>query len=590
MRTLAFRAMTPVWILACAVLVLRGSACAARDVRRPNFVLLMVDDMGIGDLGCYGNKTLKTPNIDRLAEEGVRLTQHIASAPLCTPSRAGFLTGRYPIRSGMVSQSKVGVYIISAASGGLPNQELTFARLAKDQGYSTALIGKWHLGLNCDRHDDLCHHPSAHGFEHFYGISMTNLRDCQPGHGSVFQHVHTHVPYGSLALGALALAFLHARGVVCVPRRLALGMLGLVVMAAALFGVFRWTFRDLNCFLMRGAEVVEQPFVSENLTRRMTAEALQFLERNSERPFLLFLSFLQVHTALFASSQFQGRSSHGLYGDAVMEVDWSVGEVLRALDRLRLAEQTLVYLTSDQGPHLEEISVRGEVHHGYSGIYRAGKSTNWEGGIRVPGLLRWPGGFPGGRDISDPTSNMDLFPTVVKLAGASIPQDREIDGRDLLPLLRGESERSEHEFLFHYCNAYLNAVRWSPRNSSAVWKVFFFSPIFHPENSSACFHTHACFCTPGYVTYHAPPLLFDLSRDPSESRPLTPDTEPAFRAVLEAVAAATERHSRGVVPVPDQLSPGNMLWKPWLQPCCSSWTRLCRCARDHQQGELTLSH
>ena len=126
-------------------------------------------------------------------------------------------------------------------------------------------------------------------------------------------------------------------------------------------------------------------------------------------------------------------------------------------------------------------------------------------------------------------------------------------------------------------------------SGSAVWKVFFFSPIFHPENSSACFHTHACFCTPGYVTFHQPPLLFDLSRDPSESRPLTPDTEPAFHAVLAAVAEATERHRRGVVPVPDQLALGHMLWKPWLQPCCSHWSRLCRCARDRQQGEPTLS-
>ncbi|KAL2087829.1 hypothetical protein ACEWY4_016657 [Coilia grayii] len=578
------------WTLLCALLGLSCSACAAGDPRRPNFVLFMVDDLGIGDLGCYGNDTLKTSNIDRLAKEGVRLTQHIASSPLCTPSRAGFLTGRYPIRSGMASQSKVGVYIISAASGGLPSQELTFARLAKEQGYSTALIGKWHLGLNCDRHDDLCHHPNRHGFGHFYGISMTNLRDCQPGHGSVFQHALTHVPYGALAAGVLSVALLHVWGVVRVSRRAVLAALGLVTLAVTLFLTFVATFRELNCFLMRNGEVVEQPYVSENLTRRMTAEALHFLDKNVDKPFLLFLSFLQVHTALFASPHFRGRSAHGLYGDAIMEVDWSVGEVLRALERLQLAEQTLVYLTSDQGPHLEEISVRGEVHHGSSGIYRAGKSTNWEGGIRVPGLLRWPGGFAGGRDISEPTSNMDLFPTVVQLAGATIPQDREIDGRDLMPLLRGDSERSEHEFLFHYCNAYLNAVRWAPRNGSAVWKVFFFTPIFYPENSSACFHTHACFCTPGYVTFHQPPLLFDLSRDPSESQPLTPDTEPAFHAVLQTVAEATERHRRGLVPVPDQLAPTHLLWKPWLQPCCSSWGQLCRCTRDSQQGELPLSH
>ncbi|XP_063068164.1 steryl-sulfatase [Engraulis encrasicolus] len=579
------------WTLSCAILVACASARAAPDSsRRPNFVLFMVDDMGIGDLGCYGNDTLKTPNIDRLAEEGVRLTQHIASSPLCTPSRAGFLTGRYPIRSGMAGHYDVGVYIISASSGGLPPRELTFARLAKEQGYSTALIGKWHLGLNCDRHDDLCHHPNSHGFDHFYGISMTNLRDCTPGNGSVFLFAFDHVPYGALAAALLTVALLQACGVVPVSRRTLLVMLGVSALSvAAVFLTFLNTFRPLNCFLMRNAEVVEQPYVAENLTRRMTAEALEFIQENSEKPFLLFLSFLQVHTALFASPHFRGRSSHGIYGDAVMEVDWSVGEVLRALESQQLTNQTLVYLTSDQGPHLEEISIRGEVHHGYTGIYRAGKSTNFEGGIRVPGLLRWPGGFAGGRDVSEATSNMDIFPTVVKLAGATMPQDREIDGRDLMPLLRGESEHSEHEFLFHYCNAYLNAVRWTPRNGSAVWKVFFFTPVFHPENSSTCFHTHACFCTPDYVTFHQPPLLYDLARDPSESRPLTPDTEPAFHAVMEAVAEATERHRRGVEPVPDQLAPGHVLWKPWLQPCCSSWSQLCHCARDHQQGQTLLS-
>ncbi|XP_062303043.1 steryl-sulfatase isoform X2 [Osmerus eperlanus] len=579
--------MKTTWIPCCLSILFFKAGSASPLEKRPNFVLMMVDDLGIGDLGCYGNTTLRTPNIDKLAQEGVKLTQHIAAAPLCTPSRAAFLTGRYPIRSGMVGQGRLGVYVISAASGGLPNQEVTFAKIAKQQGYKTALIGKWHLGLNCEWSNDHCHHPSVHGFDHFYGITMTNLRDCQTGHGTVFVNVLAHIPYRALGVGVATVALLHVRGVVPIRRRLALCLAALVGVAAASFTMFVLTFPNLNCFLMRNQDIVEQPYVSENLTQRMTREAVEFLERNSERPFLLFLSFIQVHTALFASPRFQGTSQHGLYGDAVHEVDWSVGQIMQTLNRLSVSENTLLYLTSDQGAHLEEISVRGEVHRGWNGIYKAGKSTNWEGGIRVPGVLRWSGTLPAGKLIDEPTSNMDIFPTVVKLAGASTPGDRIIDGHDLLPLLQGRVKRSRHEFLFHYCNAYLNAVRWCPPDSHSVWKAFFFTPNFYPENGTGCFHTHACFCTPEYVTYHDPPLLFDLSRDPSETTPLTADSEPAFHAVLEEIRVAVERHTGSVVPVLSQMTPGKLVWKPWLQPCCSSLAQLCRCERDSQRSIST---
>ncbi|XP_057188746.1 steryl-sulfatase [Triplophysa rosa] len=571
------------WIICTIGLIL----CSANPdtATKPNFVLMMVDDLGIGDLGCYGNTSLRTPHIDRLAQEGVKLTHHIAAAPLCTPSRAAFLTGRYPIRSGMVGNGRMGVYLFSASSGGLPREEITFARVAKEQGYATALIGKWHLGLNCEDSADHCHHPSSHGFDHFYGTIMTNLRDCQPGHGSVFHHAHVHIPYKAISIGLASLALLHFKGVITVPRKVVLGVLVLIGMVMGFFQLMLYTFPNLNCFLMRGADIVEQPFISENLTQRMTNEAIEFLERNSERPFLLFFSFIQVHTALFASPRFRGQSQHGLYGDAVMEVDWSVGQIMQTLERLKLKENTLVYVTSDQGPHLEEISIHGEVHRGFSGIYRAGKSTNWEGGIRVPGILYWPGVIPAGKVIDEPTSNMDLFPMVLNLAGASLPSDRDIDGHDLLPLLQGKVKRSEHEFMFHYCNANLNAVRWHPADSTAVWKALFFTPNFYPENSSACFHTHICFCVEPFITHHDPPLLFDLSSDPSESTPLTTDTEPKFFSVLETMRAAVSHHKQSLKPVPMQFSSGNLIWKPWLQPCCSSLNQLCSCERDYQTGK-----
>ncbi|CAJ1087159.1 steryl-sulfatase isoform X2 [Xyrichtys novacula] len=566
-------------LLLLLLLLLEVSQVFLQGSRKPNFVLMMVDDLGIGDLGCYGNKTLRTPNIDQLAEDGVKLTHHIAAASLCSPSRAAFLTGRYPIRSGIYGKGRNLVFILNAAPGGLPGTEITFAKMAQQQGYETALIGKWHLGLNCHTREDHCHHPSAHGFNFFFGIPLTNLRDCQSGHGTVFQ-IQKYLPYGTLCVVFLSAVLLHYCGFVSIRRGLVLGLLTLLLLAAGLFLGFIIVIPYFNCILMRDHRVVEQPFVSENLTQRMTEEAVGFMERNSEKPFLLFFSFIQVHTAMFASAAFRGSSQHGIYGDAVHEVDWSVGELMRTLDRLKLTDNTLMYLTSDQGAHLEEISARGEVHRGWNGIFKAGKSTNWEGGIRVPGILRWPGIIPGGREVDEPTSNMDVFPTVMRLSGASVPEDREIDGHDLMDLLQGKVQRSKHEFLFHYCSSHLNAVRWHPPNSASVWKAFYFTPNFYPENETACFHTHICFCESGDVTYHNPPLLFDLSRDPSESNPLTPDSEPAFSSILAVMNEAAETHQRSVAPGESQLTAGSVLWRPWMQPCCSSFSQLCQCEQD----------
>uniref|UniRef100_A0A8I3WNJ6 Steroid sulfatase n=1 Tax=Callithrix jacchus TaxID=9483 RepID=A0A8I3WNJ6_CALJA len=377
---------------------------------RPNIILVMADDLGIGDPGCYGNKTLRTPNIDRLASEGVKLTQHLAASPLCTPSRAAFMTGRYPVRSGMASQSLPGVFLFTASSGGLPTNEITFAKLLKDQSYSTALIGKWHLGMSCHSKTDFCHHPLHHGFSYFYGISLTNLRDCKPGEGSVFTwgfRKVVFIPLQIIGITLLTLAALSCLGLLRVPLGVFFSLLFLAALILTLFLGFLHYFRPLNCFMMRNYEITQQPMSYDNLT-----------QRNTEAPFLLVLSYLHVHTALFSSKEFASKSKHGVYGDAVEEMDWSVG----------------------------------------------GKANNWEGGIRIPGILRWPRVIQAGQKIDEPTSNMDIFPTVAKLAGAPLPEDRIIDGHDLMPLLQGKSQRSDHEFLFHYCNAYLNAVRWHPQN------------------------------------------------------------------------------------------------------------------------------
>ncbi|KFO89057.1 Steryl-sulfatase, partial [Buceros rhinoceros silvestris] len=294
----------------------------------PNVILLMADDLGIGDLGCYGNRTLRTPNIDRLAEEGVTLTQHIAASPLCTPSRAAFLTGRYPIRSGMAAFSQVGVFLFSASSGGLPSEEITFPKLLKHRGYATALIGKWHLGMNCESSNDFCHHPLSHGFDYFYGLIVSNFRDCKPGQGSVFLkgvQKYLIIPVQIAGITLVSLAIVHYTGLLKVPFQ-ALGYCLLITaVSLAVLIIFFYNFRYLNCFLMRDHQIIQQPLSYENLTQRLTKEAVQFIERNTDAPFLLLLSYLHVHTALYASKNFRGKSKHGVYGDAVEEMDWSVG-------------------------------------------------------------------------------------------------------------------------------------------------------------------------------------------------------------------------------------------------------------------------
>uniref|UniRef100_A0AAV2L7D9 Sulfatase N-terminal domain-containing protein n=1 Tax=Knipowitschia caucasica TaxID=637954 RepID=A0AAV2L7D9_KNICA len=549
----------------------------------------MVDDLGIGDLGCFGNKTLRTPHIDSLASDGARLTHHIAAAPLCSPSRAAFLTGRLPVRSGTAGSGQSMVFLFNAASGGLPPSEVTFASVLQQQGYNTALVGKWHLGLNCISASDRCHHPNSHGFHYFFGIPLTNLRDCHPGHGTVFRfHKFVQLKTWAPILLIASLAFYFR--LIPFPRLILVLTAGPLVFGALVLYGCSFLVPYMNCILMRNAEIMEQPFSTVNLTQRMTSEAVGFMERSRGGPFLLFVTYLQVHTALFAHDHFRGSSPHGIYGDAVHEVDWSVGQILRSLDQLGLRDDTVVYLTSDQGAHLEEVTFTGERHGGSNGIYRAGKSTNFEGGIRVPGLVRWPGTVSPGLVIDAPTSLMDLFPTVLQLSGGRLPHDRVIDGRSLLDLLTAKSQRSEHEFMFHYCTDVIQAVRWIPTDSSSVWKLFYFTPIFDNEHSSTCFHSHVCFCHEAAVKRHNPPLLFDLSRDPTESQSLTPDSEPEFWSIVDRMTSAVWHHQATLEATPNQMAMENMIPRLSLQPCCSTFTELCRCKRNASKVQATESN
>ncbi|KAF4108666.1 arylsulfatase D [Onychostoma macrolepis] len=555
---------------------------------RPNFVLMMVDDLGIGDVGCYGNHTIRTPNIDRLAADGVKLTQHLAAAPLCTPSRTAFMTGRYALRAGLGSTGRVQVILFLAGSGGLLPNETTFAKLLQKQGYATGIVGKWHLGVNCESRNDHCHHPNNHGFDFFYGLPFTLFSDCKPGAGKgVLVDVQETLrqTFMLLTLGFLSLLAVRAAGLLRISRKLLLFLAALSLLSFAVWFVPFELLRTWNCIIMRNGEVLEQPMKLETLNARLMSEAQRFVERHRDRPFLLFLSLAHVHTPLFESKGFAGKSKHGLYGDNVEEADWMIGRMVETIERHGLSEKTLMYFTSDHGGHIEE-GPKG----GWNGIYRGGKAMGgWEGGIRVPGIFRWPGRLTPGREVAEPTSLMDVFPTVVKLAGGALPEDRILDGRDLMPLLEARTNRSEHEFMFHYCGMYLNAVRWHPADSESIFKVHFFTPNFSPAGAVGCYDINICLCHGAFVTYHRPPLVFDLSRDPSESRPLAPDTEPRFSEVLERVERAVTEHRRTLEPVEKQLSWEKVLWKPWLQPCCGIFP-FCSCEEDTDTEDTQYTH
>ncbi|MBX7207130.1 MAG: sulfatase [Verrucomicrobiaceae bacterium] len=375
-------------------------AATLRAGGTPNIVIIYADDLGYGDLGCYGHPTIRTPNLDRMAAEGMRFTQFYSAAEVCTPSRAALLTGRYPIRSGMC-HSKIRV-LRNNSTGGLPAAEITLAELLKERGYATACIGKWHLGVWSN---NPANHPMKHGFEFQFGLPHSNDMNPNPGNPKLA---------GSLAEQNPA-----------------------------------WW----NAPLYRGMELIEQPADQTMLTRRYTEEAKKFIEVNKSRPFFLYFPHTFPHTPLFASKDFRGASPRGIYGDVVEELDWSVGQVLDALRNAGIDKNTLVFFSSDNGPWLI-MNQQG----GSAGLLREGKGSTWEGGMRVPGIAWWPGKVPAGKVCRDVACTMDIFTTGAKIAGAVVPQDRAIDGLDITPLLF-EGGKVAREAFFYYRGTELFAAR-----------------------------------------------------------------------------------------------------------------------------------
>jgi arylsulfatase A len=369
-------------------------AAESDDGRKPNFVVILIDDMGYADIQPFGSKRCRTPHLNRMAEEGMKLTSFYA-APVCTPSRAQILTGCYAKRVSLPSV----VYAISDI--GLNPKEKTVATLLKEQGYATMCIGKWHLG---DQPEFL---PTKHGFDHHFGLPYSN------------------------------------------------------------------DMKKIPLPLLRDGKVIEAPAVQETLTARYTEEAVEFIKSKRKGPFFLYLPHTAVHGPMKPGKSFEGKSGFSIYMDWVEEVDWSVGRILDTLREQGLTSNTMVLFTSDNGPWM---SLTKKGHGGYAEPLRGGKFNTWEGGMRVPTLVWWPGKIEAGSVSDGIVSELDVLPTLVGLAGGKVPGDRKIDGVDVWPLLSGKTKESPRKELFYFNGPTLQGVRsgkWKLRQEKDVgWQLF----------------------------------------------------------------------------------------------------------------------
>ena len=453
-------------IAAAISLLLSLTASQAREEGPPNFVVIFCDDLGYGDLSCFGHPTIRTPHLDRMAAEGQKWTSFYVAACVCTPSRAGLLTGRLPIRNGMCSDKRRVLFPDSAR--GLPPEEITIATALQPLGYRTAAVGKWHLG-----------HlpkflPTSHGFESYFGIPYSN------------------------------------------------DMNRLVKEVSQLELAEQENFAAYDVPLLRDEEEIERPADQRTITRRYTEEAVQKIREFRDEPFFLYLAHSLPHIPLFRAPEFKDTSTAGIYGDVIEEIDWSVGQVRKALEEEGIAENTLVVFTSDNGPWLTF-----DTHGGTAGLLRDGKGSTWEGGMREPTVMWWPGKLKQGI-VQEMGSTLDLLPTFLSLAGGELPSDRTLDGVDLTPLLEGTGP-GPRDSLFFYHGAQLYAVRKGPFKAHFLTKTSYVGQKA-PEQ-------------------HDPPLLFHLEHDPSERFDIAKD-HPEIISELQALA---KDHVESVEPYPSQL-------------------------------------
>jgi arylsulfatase A len=388
-----------------------GTRLLGADTKPLNVLFILCDDLGYGDLACYGSK-LRTPNLDRLALEGMRFTNFCAADPVCSPSRAALLTGRYPTRVGVPR------VFFPTDTEGLHLDEVTMANMLKARNYQTTCIGKWHLGRPTP------YLPTSRGFDEYFGIPYSN--DMKPR------------------------------------------------------------------VLMHNTDVLEDETDLDSLTQKYTDKAVDFIKRAKGGPFYLYMPHTYPHIPLGASARFRGKSPEGLYGDVIEEVDWSVGQVLQAVKDNGLESTTLVMFSSDNGPW----------YQGSPGKLRGRKNTTYEGGVREPFIARLPGRIPKGRVCNGLASMMDVFPTVARLCGGTLPP-KPLDGIDIWPMLSGAKESIERPPLLYFDNWDLQCARWMN------WKLH-----IARHNTGAYMPAPAI----GRHSYMLPhPELYNLANDPDES-------------------------------------------------------------------------
>jgi len=406
---------------------------------KPNIILINCDDLGYGDLGCYGSEINATPYLDRMAAEGMLFTDYHVMSPVCSASRAALLTGCYPQRIGFPA------VLFPASPIGLHPDEITIADVLKGQGYRTEMVGKWHCG---DQQPFL---PTRHGFESYYGLPYSNDMGIQ---GNPENHA-CRVP---------------------LP-------------------------------LLRDDKVIQEQPDQRGLTERYMEECVRFIREQKDAPFFLYLAHMYVHVPLFVPQRFMAQSRNGGYGGAVECIDWATGMLFETLRRQGLDENTLVIFTSDNGS-------RAGDEGGSNAPLRGNKATTWEGGQRVPCIIRWPGKVPAGRVCRELVTAMDFLPTLATLAGTRQPEDRRIDGKDITPLLYGqEGASSPHQVFYYYIQDRLQAVR------KGKWKLHFV--------------TGAMFAREPKPTRE----LYNLEQDVGETRNVY-DEYPRVVAALQAAADA----------------------------------------------------
>ena len=452
-------------LLSVGIAIPQSSVSAEKKVNsKPNFIIILVDDLGYGDLGCFGHPTIRTPNLDRMSEEGQKWTNFYVSAPVCTPSRAGLLTGRLAIRTGMCSKKRR--VIFPDSKGGLPENEVTIASALKTSGYTSACIGKWHLGHLPQ------FMPNAHGFDYFFGMPYSNDEDLAEDKDYESTLINPKVEY-------------------------------------------------FNVPLIRNSEIIERPADQTTITKRYTLQAIDFIKRNKDKPFFLYLAHSMPHLPLFRSREFENKSLRGIYGDVIEELDWSVGEILAALKQNELDNNTFVVFTSDNGPWT--------IFHdqgGSAGLLSGGKGGTYEGGMREPAIFRWPGTLKPGV-IMDMATTLDLLPTISKLANVDLPKERIYDGYDISPVMFGTG-KDPRDIIFYYRDVEVFAIR------KGEYKAHFMTQQEYGDET---------------VTAQDPPLLFNLNIDPSEKHNIAAKHPEIIRELKEILM----QHQATLTPVENQL-------------------------------------